>query len=114
MRTRLAHDDDPPELRDGVPGDGRPLRHPAILGVMRVVIVLGVIGLVVPSVAATIALQARTAAASCARAASVGTIDAEPIARFELLGPAGPSWYCYVREFGGREVLVGSLGLIPG
>jgi hypothetical protein len=110
----MSHDDDPPELRGYVPNGERPLRHPATLRVMRVVIVLGVIGLVVPSLAATIALQSRTAAASCAQAASVGTIDAEPVARFELVGPEGPSWYCYVREFGGREVLIGALGLIPG
>jgi hypothetical protein len=108
----MSHDEDPPELRGYVPNGDRPLRHPATLRVMRVVIVLGVLGLIVPSVVATIALQTRTADAVCARAA--GALDADPVARFELVGPEGPSWYCYVREFGGREVLIGSLGLIPG
>jgi hypothetical protein len=110
----MPHDDDPPELRAYVPSDGRPLRHPMVMRVMRVVIVLGVIGLVVPTLYATIALQSRTAAAICARAATAGTIGADPVTRFELFGPAGPSWYCYARGFDGREVLIGSLGLIPG
>jgi hypothetical protein len=110
----VPHDDDPPELRGYVPNNDRPLRHPATLRVMRVVIVLGVIGLVVPSLVATIGLQARTAAAVCASAVATTTTSSDPVARFELLGAAGPSWYCYAREFGGREVLIGSLGLIPG
>ncbi len=108
----MAHDDDPPELRGYVPSEGRPLRHPMTLRVMRVTIVLGILGLIVPSVYATIALQARTAGRICAGATA--TTDAEPIVRFELTGPAGPSWYCYAREFGGDEVLLGSMGLIPG
>lgn len=110
----MSHDDEPPELRGYVPNDDRPLRHPNTVRVMRVVIVLGVIGLVVPSLYATIALQARTANAVCASAVSASTLGADPEARFELFGPAGPSWYCYARDFGGREVLIGSLGLIPG
>ena len=108
----MAHDDDPPELRGYVPSDGKPLRHPLTLRVMRVTIVLGILGLVVPSLYATIALQARTAGILCERATR--SIDAEPVVRFEPAGPAGPSWYCYAREFGGDEVLLGSLGLIPG
>jgi hypothetical protein len=110
----MSHDEEPPELRGYVPNGDRPLRHPATLRIMRIVIVLGVIGLVVPGLYATVALQTRTAEAICARAVSAGTIGSEPFTRFELAGPAGPSWYCYAREFGGREVLIGSLGLIPG
>lgn len=109
----MAHDDDPPELRGYVPSD-RPLRHPATVRVMRVVIVLGIVGLVVPSVVLTVGLQSRTANAICTRAVDESPLDADGVARFEVFGPAGPSWYCYAREFGGREVLVGSLGLIPG
>ena len=110
----MSHDEDPPELRGYVPNDDRPLRHPATLRVMRIVIVLGVIGLIVPSISVAVGLQARTAAAICSHAVAEAPLDADPVARFELLGPAGPSWYCYAREFGGREVLIGSLGLIPG
>jgi hypothetical protein len=110
----VSHDEDPPELRGYVPNDDRPLRHPVTLRVMRVVIVLGVIGLVVPGLAMTIGLQVRTATAICSHAVTTSSVGSDPVARFELLGPAGPSWYCYAREFGGREVLIGSLGLIPG
>lgn len=108
----MAHDDDPPELRGYVPSEGKPLRHPMTMRVMRVTIVLGILGLVLPSLYATIALQARTAEALCTRATD--PIGADPVIRFEIAGPAGPSWYCYAREFGGHEVLLGSLGLIPG
>jgi hypothetical protein len=85
-----------------------------MLRVMRVTIVLGVIGLIVPGLYATLALQARTAAVLCERAVSVGTLGVDPVTRFEIAGPAGPSWYCYARTFDGRETLVRALGLIPG
>lgn len=109
----MAHDDDPPELRGYVPRGERPLRHPLTLKVMRVVIVLGVVGLVIPGLYATVTLQGRTAEAMCARAVSQ-IPGAVPVARFEIVGPAGPSWYCYAVGFGGDEALVGELGLIPG
>lgn len=108
----MARDDDPPELAGYVPSGDKPLRHPMTLRVMRVTIVLGVLGLVLPGVYATIALQTRTAQAICERVTA--QVDAEAVTRFELAGPAGPSWYCYARGFDGRETLVGSLGLIPG
>lgn len=85
-----------------------------LLRVMRVTIVLGVGGLILPGLYATLALQARTAAVVCAQALSGGTLGVDPVARFEVLGPVGPSWYCYARGFDGREVLVRALGLIPG
>jgi hypothetical protein len=107
-------DDEPPELRGYQPSGTRPLRSPTLMRVMRVTIVLGVVGLIVPGLYATLALQARTAAVVCARAVAGGTLGVEPDARFEFAGPAGPSWYCYARGFDGREVLVRALGLIPG
>lgn len=110
----MSDDDEPPELAGYVPAEGKPLRHPLTVRVMQVVIVLGIIGLVVPSLYATFALQAESAAVICERLTSTVTNGADPIARFEILGPAGPSWYCYAREFGGREVLLDSLGPIPG
>jgi len=90
------------------------LRSPTLLRVMRVTIVLGIIGLIVPGLYATLALQARTAAVLCERAVSAGSFGVDPVTRFELIGPIGPSWYCYARGFDGREVLVRALGLIPG
>ncbi len=35
-------------------------------------------------------------------------------AAFELSGGNGPGWYCYSERFGGSELLLRSLGLIPG
>lgn len=106
-------DDDPPELAGYEPTGDRPLRSRAVVRVMRVVIVLGIVGLVLPTLAATLALQARTAQALCA-AALAGGSGLEPRARFELAGPGGPGWYCVGIAFDGRESIVGGLGLIPG
>jgi hypothetical protein len=111
----VTHDDDPPELRGYVPHEhGRPLRHPATLPVMRVVIVLGILGLVVPGLYATVVLQNRLADAHCAAIVTSTAPGYESVPRFEVAGPGGPSWYCYARDFSGHEVLVESLGLFPG
>lgn len=111
----MAHDDDPPELRGYVPNErDRPLRHPATLHVMRIVIVLGVIGLVLPGLYATVVLQNRNASTVCAAVVASAAPGSAAVPRFEVAGPGGPSWYCYARDFGGREVLVQSLGLFPG
>lgn len=111
----MSDDQDPPELRGYVPHEGdRPLRHPATLPVMRVVIVLGIIGLVVPGLYATVVLQNRQAQAHCAAIIEALAPGSDPVPRFEVAGPGGPSWYCYARDFGGHEVLVESLGLFPG
>lgn len=108
------HDDDPPELRGYVPSEGKPLRHPMTVRVMRVVIVLGIIGFIVPGLYATVVLQNRAAVAECGALVAARAPGATASARFELAGPGGPSWYCYASDFGGHEVLVDSLGLIPG
>ncbi|MEO5533837.1 MAG: hypothetical protein ABIR17_01735 [Pseudolysinimonas sp.] len=107
-------DHDHPELRDYVPSEGKPLRHPMTLRVMRIVIVLGVFGLIAPTVYTTIGLQVHTANSVCSRIVTGSNVGAVPVARFELMGAVGPSWYCYARTFDGHEVLVRSLGLIPG
>lgn len=107
-------DDDPPELAGYVPHGGRPLRSAVVMRAMRVVIVLGVVGLVVPGTAATVALQSRNADYLCAQRVSAHEYGADPSVRFQLVGGGGPGWYCYAVGFDGREVLLGSLGLIPG
>ena len=107
--------DDPPELAGYVPHErDRPLRSPTVMRAMRIVIVLGVIGLVVPGLAGTVALQSRNAAFLCAQNVASHQYGGDPVARFELLGAVGPGWYCYARAFDGREVLLDALGLIPG
>ena len=63
----------------------------------------------------TIRLQGATAAAACRIV--VQSEDAEAIGsttRFVVTGPEGPGWYCYSVRFGGTEILLRSLGLIPG
>jgi len=106
---------DHPELAGYEPGDGRPLRHPMTLRVMRVVVVLGVAGLVIPGLWRTAAVQADTAARACAAlVASSGGAASEPEAHFDITGPEGPGWYCLARAADGRTVVLGGLGLVPG
>jgi len=104
--------EDPPELSGYEPND-KPLRSRMVVRVMRVVVVLGVLGLVLPGIAATVSLQTRTAEFRCAQLVTP-EIGADPVARFELFGRLGPGWYCYAERFDGREVLVRALGFIPG
>jgi hypothetical protein len=114
MERMADRDDEHPELAGYEPGDGRPLRHPVTVRVMRVVIVLGVVALVLPGLVATVGIQQATATRACAALVARTAPGSDAVPRFELLGPAGPSWYCYGRGFDGAEVLLGSLGLIPG
>ena len=108
--------DDEPELAGYQPLDReRPLRSPHLLTVMRVVVVVGLIGLLLPGILVT----ASTASATAHRTCSIYTAYYAPeavgfSARFELVSPAGMGWNCYALEFGGEELLVRSMGLIPG
>jgi hypothetical protein len=103
------------ELAEYEPGDARPSRSVLRRRVMRVMVVLGLTALLLPGVLVTIRVQSTTAAAACRYV--VQSEDAEAIgstSRFELTGPDGPGWYCYAIRFGGAEILLRSLGLIPG
>jgi hypothetical protein len=107
--------DDEPELAGYEPthsGDphGRPV-HPAL----RVIVVLGLIALVLPSILTTIAVGSRTAQASCALWVAYEVPGAEgSIARFEVFGAGGLGWECYTVDSFGGDQHVASLGLIPG
>lgn len=104
-----------PELAGYEPGDGRPLRSATTMRVFRVVIVMSVVVLLIPIVGTTVGVQARTASQTCtALVAASGAPDAQAVVGFDLMGPAGPGWYCTARMDDRREVLVGALGLIPG
>ena len=50
-------DDDPRELADYEPGDARPLRSVARRRVMRIMVALGLTGLVLPGVLVTVGTQ---------------------------------------------------------
>ena len=106
--------DDEPELAGYEPHD-RPLRSPRLVTAIRVVVVIGLVGLILPGILITMNTANRTAQNTC----SVYTAFYAPGAmsfsvRFELVGPAGVGWNCYAVNFGGGEILVKALGLIPG
>jgi hypothetical protein len=108
-------DDDPRELADYEPGDARPLRSGTRRRVLRIMVVLGLVGLLLPGLLVTVSTQITTAGAACrivVQAEDPEALDA--VARFELIGAEGPGWYCYSVRFGGTEILLRSLGLIPG
>lgn len=107
-------EDDEPELAGYEPHD-KPLRSPHLMTVMRVMVVLGLIGLILPGILVTVATANNTAQRACA--AYTAYLAPEAInfsSRFELVSPAGTGWNCYAIAFGGGETLVASLGLIPG
>lgn len=108
-------DDDPRELAEYEPNDSRPVHSQTRRRVLRIMVALGLIGLVLPGILVTVSTQLSTADAACRFV--VGTEDPEAldaVARFELTGADGPGWYCYAVRFGGAEILLRSLGLIPG
>ncbi len=104
-----------PELAEYVPGTGSSLRRPGFVRVMRVMIVIGVAALIVPGVIYTVGMQVQTADAACrivTRSEDPASVGSET--RFQLTGAAGPGWYCYSEQFGGGELMLRALGLIPG
>lgn len=116
MASIMPHDelDDEPELAGYEPHE-RPLRGRRFMVVMRVVVVLGLVGLILPGILVTASTANRTAATSCAMAAAFYAPESTSSeARFELFGATGPGWNCYAQQFGGTETLVATLGLIPG
>ncbi len=107
--------EDEPELAGYQPHGDRPLRGPRLMWAMRVVVVLGLVGLIVPGILVTIGTANRTAQQTCAVYTNYFAPDSVSFStRFELFSPAGIGWNCYAVAFGGNEVLVASLGLIPG
>jgi hypothetical protein len=107
--------DDEPELLGYEPGDGTPLRSPHMLLAMRIVVGLGIAGLVLPGVIGTVMINARDAAESCKRWVRYENPGDAATATFELLGAHGSGWQCYTQanSFGGPQ-FVASLGWIPG
>lgn len=105
--------DDEPELAGYQPHD-RPLRSPHLATVLRVVVVLGLVALVLPGILVTATTADRTANSSCAAYVAYYAPQAVTFsARFEVFSPSGLGWNCYAVEFGGQEVLVRALGIIP-
>lgn len=111
----MSYNDDEPELAGYVPAGDRPLRGRRAHGVLRVIVLLGLVALVLPGIMTTISVGTRTAQASCELWVAYDAPGAEGfVARFELFGAGGLGWECYtVNAFGGDRH-VASLGLIPG
>jgi hypothetical protein len=82
---------------------------------MRFLVIIGVIALILPGILVTISTATHTADVSC----SIVVVRDAPYAigsdaRFELVGPEGPSWYCYAQVRDEPDERLASLGLIPG
>jgi hypothetical protein len=107
--------DDEPELVGYDPGDGRPLRSARMLLGMRIVVALGIAGLVLPGIVGEVLLNARDAAESCRRWVRYEHPSDAAQASFEVFGANGSGWQCYTGSdsFGGSQFVV-SLGWIPG
>ncbi|MGV8885416.1 MAG: hypothetical protein ACOH1T_07485 [Microbacteriaceae bacterium] len=106
---------DHPELDGYEPMAEKPLRSRHLHTITRVVVVIALIALVLPGVIVSITTANATATRACSTYAQVYAADAIGFSvRFELVGPEGPGWSCYVTDFGGRQTLLRTLGLIPG
>jgi hypothetical protein len=120
------NDDDEAELVDG-PGEydvepelagyephDRPLRRSRRSTTMRVVVIVGLLALVLPGILVTVITADRTAQTSCAAYTQYFAPEAVGSeARFDLFGPS-IGWNCYAQFFGGNELVIATLGLIPG
>ena len=81
---------------------------------MRMVVIVGLLALILPGILVTIITADRTAQASCASYTAYYAPEAvDARARFDLLGPS-IGWNCYAEFFGGNEIVIATLGLIPG
>lgn len=109
----MSDDEIPRELADYEPGEARRRPGERAQRLMRVVVVIAIVALVLPGVLISISTASRTAEVACRIVTGAAAPEAVPEARFDLVGPEGPGWYCYATEFGGREVQLRFLGFIP-
>ncbi|PWC07554.1 hypothetical protein [Mycetocola zhujimingii] len=104
-----------PELDGYEPSDGRPLPSQRMLRPLRFLVIIGVIALILPGILVTVSTATRTADVSCAMVVQRDAPFASgSTARFEMIGPEGPAWYCYAEVRDEPDLLLASLGLIPG
>lgn len=104
-----------PELAGYQSHSEKPLRSPHLVTVMRVVVVLGLIGLVLPGILIGVSTANSTAQRSCAIYTSNLAPEAVAFsARFEFASASGMGWNCYAVSFSGNETLLAAMGLIPG
>ncbi|MEP6480716.1 MAG: hypothetical protein ABJA94_01775 [Rhodoglobus sp.] len=114
MAEHNEFSDDEPELANYQPHQ-KPLRSPHLTTVMRVVVVIGLIGLLLPGLLLTINTASSTAQRSCAAYTAYLAPEAVGFSsRFELFSASGMGWNCYAEQFDGSETLLAALGIIPG
>lgn len=107
----MSDDEFHPELADYVPGTVRPVRTRG----SRVLILVVIVALIVPSALGTLALQQHTAQNACAAVVAVLAPGATASsATFQWGGTQGAGWYCASVAFDGSETTLRYLGLIPG
>jgi hypothetical protein len=104
-----------PELAGYEPHGDRPLRSPHLVTAMRVIVVVGLIGLVLPGILIGLSTANNTAQRSCEIYTTYLAPEAVTFsARFELFSASGMGWNCYAVGFDGTETLLATMGLIPG
>lgn len=102
-----------PELAGYEPHD-RPVRGARRQRMLRIIVLVGLVALIVPGILVTLLTANRTAQISCAAYTQYFAPEAiGSEARFDLFGPA-VGWNCYAQFFGGDEIVVATLGIIPG
>jgi hypothetical protein len=111
----MWYEDEQPELVGYIPGDGRPLRSRRMLLAMRIVVAVGIAGLILPGVIGTVMINVKDASEACKRWVRYEDPNDSSTVSFELMGDHGSGWQCYTQSnsFGGSQ-FVASLGWIPG
>ncbi|PRY65056.1 hypothetical protein B0I08_11174 [Glaciihabitans tibetensis] len=111
----MTFQDDEPELAGYEPTDGRTRRGHRNPWLLRVVVLLGLVGLVLPGILTTMAVGNTTAQRACEIWVAYMAPDSPSSqARFEVFGPGTIGWECYTEGTFGGDAHVASLGLIPG
>ena len=81
---------------------------------IRVIVVIGILGLILPGIVISITTADNTAQVACGLVVAQEAPDSVAVQpRFELMGVDGPGWYCYAQDFDGTETMLRALGLIP-
>ena len=106
-------DDLPDELEPD--DDSRPLRSERRRRVLRVVAIVGMGLLVLPGLIGTLGQANRSASYACEIARQYYAPNAAGVeAKFRIFPLEAAGWQCFVPLDGGRDMLIATLGPIPG
>ena len=95
--------------------DARPLRSNRRMRILRTVAIVGLGLLVLPSLIGTLAQADRSAAYACELARQYYAPNAPSVeAKFRIFPLQAAGWQCFVPLDGNRELLIATLGPIPG